>query len=157
MNSLLSTIIRHTISLEGGSVNNPNDAGGETKFGISKRSYPALDIKNLTEEQAIEIYERDFWKKMNLNLLCSPVVAGKVFDIGVNMGQSTAIRFLQQIVGAGVDGILGAKTAALVNVENEQLIINGLRKKQMLKYAEIVKKNPTQIVFLEGWINRAFA
>ena len=49
--------------MEGGYVNDPIDKGGETKYGISKRSYPNLDIKNLTKEQAREIYYKDFWLK----------------------------------------------------------------------------------------------
>ena len=49
------------LKYEGGYVNDPNDLGSETNFGISKRSYPNVDIKNLTKEQAIEIYHRDWW------------------------------------------------------------------------------------------------
>ena len=48
--------IPRVITNEGGYVNDPDDPGGETKYGISKRSYPALDIKNLTVEQATAIY-----------------------------------------------------------------------------------------------------
>lgn len=53
--------IDFTLRWEGGYVNNPADPGGETKYGISKRSYPWLDIVNLTEEHARLIYYRDFW------------------------------------------------------------------------------------------------
>lgn len=150
-------IIQQTITLEGGYVNDPLDAGGETKFGISKRSYPTVDIKNLTLEQATEIYKRDFWDRSNIGLLTSEVIAGKVFDIGVNMGQSTPIRFLQQIVGVKEDGILGQQTANAVNAENETFILNELRKKQIMRYADIVTKRPEQIQFFKGWINRALA
>ena len=52
-------VLRH----EGGYVNDPLDLGGETKYGISKRSYPHLDIKNLTLDQAKQIYFRDFWQR----------------------------------------------------------------------------------------------
>jgi Glycosyl hydrolase 108 len=53
--------VRFTLSWEGGYVSNPNDPGGETKYGISKRAYPHLDIKNLTLDQAKEIYYQDYW------------------------------------------------------------------------------------------------
>ncbi len=48
---------------EGGYVNDGNDPGGETNFGISKRAYPNLDIKNLTKDEAKQIYYRDYWEK----------------------------------------------------------------------------------------------
>jgi len=153
----IEEIIRHTIALEGGYVNNPKDSGGETKYGISKRSYPTIVIKNLTIEQAIDIYRHDFWDKINLSLLNNEKVASKVFDIGVNMGTGIPVRFLQQIVKAKEDGILGVDTAELVNNGNPELIVNELRKKQLQRYADIVIRKPEQIEFFKGWINRAFS
>ena len=155
-NNIINEIIWRTISLEGGYVNDPNDAGGETNFGISKRSYPSVDIKNLTREQAIEIYRHDFWDKSNLGLLTDEKVASKVFDIGVNMGVSIPIRFLQDIVNVKEDGILGTTTAEKINLNEPGYIVQELRKCQILRYADIVIKNPIQLKFLKGWINRAF-
>lgn len=51
------------INREGVYVNDPYDPGGETKYGICKRSYPNLNIKELTLEEAKKIYHRDFWKR----------------------------------------------------------------------------------------------
>ena len=76
---------------EGGYSNELNDPGGETKWGISKRSYPDLDIKNLTREQAKAIYLRDFWIRGAMDQL-PPAVAFQVFDFAVNSGIETAIR-----------------------------------------------------------------
>ncbi len=56
--------IQKTLVNEGGCVNDPVDPGGETNMGISKRQYPNLDIKNLTQEQAIEIYKEGYWKNL---------------------------------------------------------------------------------------------
>ncbi len=53
----------YVIQNEGDYVLDKNDPGGETKFGISKRSYPTLNIRDLTLEDAKEIYYRDFWMK----------------------------------------------------------------------------------------------
>ena len=80
-------LIKKTIGVEGGYVNDPVDPGGETKYGISKRSYPQVDIKNLTLDGAAEIYERDFWNRMRLSELTSQRIAWKVFDIEVNTGR----------------------------------------------------------------------
>ena len=150
-------IIRKTIALEGGYVFDSADLGGETKFGISKRSYPTEDILNLTIERATEIYKRDFFDKVNLGLLTNENVVAKVFDVGVNMGTGIAIRFLQQIIGEKEDGLLGVMTATAVNNENPIYIVNELRRKQMLRYADIVLRKPEQIKFFKGWINRAFS
>ena len=56
----IEVILKH----EGGYANNPNDSGGETKYGISKRSYPELNIRGLTRDYAKKIYEQDFWKPL---------------------------------------------------------------------------------------------
>ncbi|MDY7537628.1 glycosyl hydrolase 108 family protein [Undibacterium sp. RTI2.1] len=91
---------------EGRYVNDSRDPGGETNWGISKRSYPSLDIKNLTKAQAAAIYKRDFWDPIQLDK--APLgVANQLLDFAVNSGLQTAIRALQRAVGVADDGILG--------------------------------------------------
>ena len=58
---LFQRCILFVLDQEGGYVNDPRDPGGETNFGISKRSYPDVDIRALTKPQAIEIYRKDYW------------------------------------------------------------------------------------------------
>ena len=77
--------LKFVLKWEGGYSNDPNDPGGETKFGISKRSYPNLDIKNLTLKQAKEIYFQNYWLKAGCDKLTSPLDI-IVFDTAVNMG-----------------------------------------------------------------------
>lgn len=92
-----------TLQHEGGYVNDPNDPGGETKYGISKRSYPHLDIKGLTIEEARHIYFRDFWIKPGVWRLAdvAPDLARRLFDLGVNCGPANAARMLQRGINAG--------------------------------------------------------
>ena len=71
---------------EGGYVNDPDDPGGETKFGISKRAYPQLDIKNLTEADAMEIFYRDYYLPLNIPDIDDEKTAWQLFDFGVNAG-----------------------------------------------------------------------
>lgn len=94
------------IGHEGGYVNDPNDPGGETNWGISKRSYPDVDIRTLTREQARDIYRRDFWDRVNGERLHDGV-AFQLFDFAVNSGCETAVRYLQRALGVADDGHWG--------------------------------------------------
>ncbi|WP_230369134.1 glycoside hydrolase family 108 protein [Paludibacterium denitrificans] len=101
------------IGHEGGYVNNPADPGGETKFGISKRSYPGVDIKSLTLDQAKAIYLRDFWKSVGCDAV--PLTAAfDLFDMAVNSGVKRAITTLQTAAAVTADGILGPVTLRAV-------------------------------------------
>lgn len=96
---------------EDGYVNDPNDPGGETKWGISKRSYPNVDIKHLTRNGAKEIYQRDFWGRIHADQMYDGL-AFQAFDFAVNSGIETAVRYLQRAVGAADDGYWGPRTQA---------------------------------------------
>src|SRR5438874_13810924 len=91
---------------EGGYSKDPADPGGETKFGITLRSYPHLTIKNLTEEDARTIYLRDFWNFLHCDQMPS-TLAFLVFDAAVNQGQGAAVLFLQHALGVKMDGVIG--------------------------------------------------
>jgi len=86
-----SRVIQH----EAGYVNDPDDPGGETKFGISKRQFPGLDIKNLTIEQARTIYSREYWHRPGFWRLPA-LLSIRVADVGVTAGQATAIKMMQR-------------------------------------------------------------
>ncbi|MBC7454001.1 MAG: hypothetical protein H7335_09885 [Massilia sp.] len=95
---------------EGGYTNNPADPGGETKWGISKRSYPNVDIKALTQAEAGDIYRRDFWSVLGEDV--HPAIKFQAFDFGVNSGVQTAIRKLQAAIGVADDGHWGPVSAS---------------------------------------------
>lgn len=106
---------------EGRYSNNPADPGGETNWGISKRSYPHVDIKTLTKAGAKEIYLRDFWEPM---IDAPPAVRFQAFDFAVNSGISTAIRKLQSAIGVADDGHWGPiSAAALKNMELNDILM----------------------------------
>jgi lysozyme family protein len=94
MADLWEAVIAHTLLLEGGYVNDPRDSGGETKFGISKRSYPYLHIAQLTREEAIAIYRRDYWARVPVEL--PDGMRWMVFDACVNHGTSRALGWLAE-------------------------------------------------------------
>jgi lysozyme family protein len=150
MNYNWEKAISLVLANEGGYVNNPNDPGGETNFGISKRSYPNEDIKNMTKERAVQIYKANYWDKVKGDQLPDKIDIA-VFDCGVNCGTSTAIKLLQTAIGTTADGIIGPKTLTAASKA-------GAYKKflsaWLYKYYSIVKAKPTQETFLKGWFNR---
>lgn len=117
------------IGHEAGYVNDPHDAGGETKYGISKRSYPAEDIKNLTLERAKAIYARDFWGPAGCDAV-PDCIKFDLFDMAVNSGPKAAAKALQTAAQVHVDGVIGPQTLmALGNYQPGQLVarFNGAR------------------------------
>lgn len=111
------TAFKFLIGHEGGYVNNPTDPGGETKYGISKRAYPAEDIKNLTLDRAKFLYKRDYWGPSGCEL-APDLLKFHLFDFGVNSGPKTAVKILQGIVGEVQDGAYGPRTTMAVNNYN---------------------------------------
>jgi len=116
------------VNAEGGYVNDPKDPGGETKYGISKRSYPQLDIANITLEQAKAIYLRDYWHELACELMPWEF-ALITFDCAVNQGV----------------GVAKSISHATQNAEDFQAA-------RALRYAAL----PTFVTYGKGWMRRLF-
>jgi len=138
------------INHEGGYVFNPHDPGGETKFGISKRSYPHLDIHSLTLADAKTIYKRDFWDRAQCDKL-HPDLAFELFDGAVNSGIGQSIRWLQRAVGVADDGVVGPLTLASINRENDTSAIRARYNGHRLDF---MTRLSTWDVFGKGWARR---
>lgn len=119
---MFDKMIERVLGHEAGYVNDPADPGGETKWGISKRSYPWLNIKDLTREQAIEIYRRDFWEALRLDGF-DDGVAFQLLDSAVNSGINQSVRFVQRAVGVADDGVIGPVTMAAIAATSETDLI----------------------------------
>lgn len=85
-----------------------------TKYGISAMTYPDLDIKSLSLQQAKKIYKRDWWDKINADQIDSALVF-QVWDFAINAGMGTAKRKLQKAVGVAEDGMIGKQTIQAIN------------------------------------------
>jgi lysozyme family protein len=149
----IGTVLAH----EGGYTFDPNDPGGETKYGISHRAYPNLDIKSLTLDQAKAIYKRDYWTYSRIQ---DQDVATKVFDLAVNLGPAAAHRLLQTALNArgetvAVDGVFGPETLAAANRGDPAQLLQELRAQAAAYYAQTVLANPPEQKFLLGWMRRA--
>lgn len=142
--------IRTIIKNEGGYINDPDDTGGETNFGISKRAYPRLNIKKLKLREAIEIYYKDYWVKANCNEL--PEFLQLIhFDTAVNSGISRANKILQKAIGnISVDGVIGEITLS----GSIHITLTDYALARCLFYAKIVRNKKSQGKFIVGWIKR---
>ncbi len=137
------------IGHEGGYVDHPTDPGGETKYGISRRSYPGEDIKGMTLARAKTIYKRDFWGPAGCDVV-PPGLKFDLFDTAVNSGVRTAVKLVQRAAGETDDGVLGPRTlAAIQAMDPERLVarFNGHR-------LDFMNDLPTWPAFGRGWTQR---
>ncbi|QFS87582.1 MULTISPECIES: glycoside hydrolase family 108 protein [unclassified Marinobacter] len=143
--------MEHVFHWEGGYVNDPRDPGGETKYGISKRAYPTVDIANLTKAQAREIYRRDYWEACRCGELPGPL-ALMVFDSAVNQGQGRAKRLLQASLGVKQDGIVGPMTLGAAHEAPLNVVMLQYSVRRALHYVNL----STFKHFGKGWLSRLF-
>lgn len=134
---------------EGGLVNHPNDPGGITKYGISKRTYPQIDIKNLTEKEAIKIYYTDYWERVACDLMPKEIRL-MLFDCAVNQGQSKAIKIIQSCLAIPADGKIGQQTLSAANNTDPLKLLKSIALKRHSEYSKL----PTFIHFGAGWTRR---
>lgn len=164
MSNNFEEAFQKTLLNEGTLSNDVNDSGGLTKYGISQQSYPKLDIRNLTIDDAKKIYKRDYWDICLCDYIKDKTIAMQVFDIAVNMGTGGVGTVVQKAINSllpkgqtiGVDGSIGKITIEKLNSLTAKDINNTIAKYRARRYATICDKNKTQTVFLEGWLNRTF-
>jgi len=181
-NVAIPVILRH----EGGWVNNKNDTGGATNFGVSLRwllangqidndhdgyldgdfnhdgIVDARDIAAMSVADATDIYRREWWDYFGYGNISSDAVASKVFDMAVNMGGKQAHKILQRalircgIAPLTVDGVLGNHTLASTNAVDQWRLLPALQNVQAEFYKGLVENNPGLAEFLTGWLRRAY-
>lgn len=152
MNKESLVIIDKVIHNEGGYNNDALDMGGETKYGISKRFYPHLNIEYLTLEKAKQIYYEDYWIPAKVNKLPYNL-RYPYFDCVINTGQKRAVKILQEAINSQsvaqleVDGILGPKTLkAAKSVSPKRFSAY-----RVDFYSKLVAHKPEQKRFYYGW------
>jgi lysozyme family protein len=139
---------------EGGYVNDPKDPGGETKYGLSKRSFPGEDIKNLTLDRAKVIYKNMYWGPAGCDAV-PDCLKYQMFDTAVNCGVATAVKALQRAVGATIDGKLGNETLLRVSSLPASSLLARFYAKIIQYYTSLPLDQRTR--FLTGWMNRLAA
>lgn len=136
--------------------NDPDDPGGLTKFGIDQRSNPGVDVANLAEKQAVELYRRE-WADCRADRLEWPLALAH-FDSAVNVGPGQAARFLQRAVGEDADGVIGPKTLRAVQAACDDRGAKSVALAVCLQrnqfYRSLVERKPVFGKFLRGWLRR---
>lgn len=150
----LNGIITDVIEREGPPSNDKDDKGGRTAFGISERSHPsAWADGKVTEDEAREIYLQKYVKGPGFDRVPEPL-RSQLVDWGVNSGPLLAIMELQRVLGVTADGIIGPQTLGAIEAAsaslNNQLVASRVR-----MIGRIVKRDPTQLKWINGWLNRA--
>jgi lysozyme family protein len=149
--------LNHVLAHEGGYVAHPADPGGHTNLGVTKDTWErwvghavSVDaIKALTVADVTPVYREKYWDRAKCGAL--PVgIDYCVFDTAVNSGPGRAVKFLQEVVGATSDGILGPMTLRAVHAMNPRDVIDGYCDKR-LAFLQELKTWPT---FGRGWGRR---
>lgn len=148
---------------EGGYVNHPNDKGGPTNFGITigtlskwlGRKATIDDVKNLKKETALSIYKQNYWDVLHLDNLLDQGMATCMFDMGLLCGPGMSAKWAQEICKVKVDLKIGAVTISALNNFNGNLFVKQFTDKAKSYFDSIVKNNPSQSVFINGWKSRA--
>ena len=147
---------------EGGYSNNPADPGGETKFGISRRSYPDLDIISLTRDEAAGIYYRDWWVKYGYARL--PEAVGiKLLDFAVAapIPAHKALQRALKACGEAVDddGRIGPQTLAALETADAKAVVAAM-KSEFAGYCRLIsvkRKIEGLPSFEAGWLARCYS
>jgi lysozyme family protein len=140
---------------EGGYVNHPNDPGGETNFGISKRKFPDVDIKSLTRDGAAAIYRARYWNEFRCGEL-PPGLDFAMFDAAVQHLPGTAVGLIQKAVRVPADGKLGPQTIAAANRAPRDQALNAYFAERAQFYMDLITADSRKAVFRTGWFRRLF-
>jgi len=146
--------IAHVLLAEGGINADVSDRGGLTKYGIAQRWHPNVDIANLSIGEAATIYYRDYWCFNQCHKLPDEL-ALMLFDCAVNQGGNFARKTLQTLLKVKPDSIIGPKTLSEASKQLDLFFLTQYTRERCRRYTNLAQADPSQITFIEGWIDRA--
>jgi len=168
---------KHILGIEGPYVDNPNDRGGATRYGITEAVARAHGYTGAMQDLPIltarDIYKAEYWDKDNLDNVSavSTALASKIFDAGVNMGVATPGKFLQRALNVlnlqgqmfapmAQDGQIGPGTLACLKkfvsvraAHGITVLLRMMNDQQGVHYMEICEARPQNDQFIYGWID----
>jgi len=158
---------------EGGYVNDPDDAGGETYKGVARNRNPAwvgwirVDIlkqgrgfpANCETDKSLqaavkELYRVNYWHKIRGDEIDSQAIAQSIFDFGVNAGPILSSRLAQYVCGSKADGVIGEKTLKKLNAIEEALFLSQFALAKIARYVNICERSPKNKKYFFGWSRR---
>ena len=157
----IAIVLKH----EGGFVDDPDDPGGATNWGISTRFLREVgdprDAVNLSKEDAILLYRNHFWDKYNYSGIQDQDVANKVMDSSVNMGPAASHKIFQRALRAcgnpiKDDGLIGSKTLTAAKEVSLVALKAAMRSEMAGYYRSIISKKPRMAKYKRGWLRRAY-
>jgi lysozyme family protein len=176
MSDQFDLLVHALLGVEGGYSNNPDDAGGETIWGVTeavaRENGYVGPMAAMTRDQAAAIYRAKYWTKPGLERVSalSGRIAAELFDTGVNMGVEVAASFLQRSLNAlnrdgrdyadvAVDGAIGPSTVEALKslltirgVAGESVLLKALNCLQGARYIELAEQNKRNESFVYGWL-----
>ena len=155
--------IRSVLKWEGGETNDPHDPGKLTKWGISSRWNPSINMATLTKEQAYDFYV-DKWNSGPYGDIAHPRTAAKLFLAAVLHGPGDAYRCLQRAVRSAsalgvtlrIDGRIGPKSIGAVNDCRDEILVAALKSEVAATCRIKATVKPAKQRYLNGWLNRAY-
>lgn len=149
------------LQFEGGYVNHPDDNGGPTNKGVTLTTYRQYcgeektikDLQNMSYGTWQNIMKDLYWDKCKADQIQNQSLAELIVDWCVNSGL-VGIRKVQEVTGVKPDGVVGPKTLSAINGSDQELLFERIWKARQQFYINIVKKNPKQQIFMNGWMNR---
>lgn len=147
---------------EGGFANLPADKGGATNKGVTIGTFRQFfgasatveQLKRMTDEQWMTVFRRGFWDKFRADEIRSQSVANICADWAWHSGTGIAIPKVQKLLGVTADGIVGKRTLAAINAADPEQLFERVKAARLAYFDSIVRRRPSQIVFLNGWRNR---
>lgn len=148
--------------IEGGFVEHTLDKGGATMCGITLKTFrdyygsdmTKLDLISITDRQIEHIYRDGYWDRCKADQIKNQSIAELLVDFAVNSGVRTAVKKIQALLRIECDGVMGPKTLQAINAKDSRILFNELKDVRIAFYKLLVQKNPSQKVFLSGWMYR---
>jgi lysozyme family protein len=154
--------IKYTLQFEGGFSNHPSDPGGKTNYGITQVAYDTYrkanklsknDVRNIQMFEVHAIYRKNYWEAMSCDAL-RPKTALALFDLGVNVGTTRAIKLLQSLVAVPQTGKMTTATIeATRKVSDLEFSLEICAEREKF-YHRLIANRPKLGVFKNGWYNR---
>lgn len=162
-----------TMRAEGGYVNDPDDPGGETYKGVArgrnakwpgwisidllknKNNFPKnLDNDDQLQQQVKDLYEANYWDKIQGDEINDQDIAESIFDFAVNAGPRTSAKLAQITVSAEPDGVIGPNTIDKINADDTRAFLAVFALAKVGRYVNICEKRKDSRKYFFGWIRR---